>query len=147
MIKTLHYSVTINASKEKVWNTMIDSKKYNQWAKAFSADSQFDGQWKQGAHINFIDPAMGGTKALLEEIKPHDRIHARHIAMINKDGSEDRESEVAKKWIGTTETYTFQENNGLTELFIETRTDEAYEKMFSNSWPKALELLKALCEE
>jgi hypothetical protein len=39
VVKTLNYSVGIKASKERVWNTMLDSKEYKEWAKAISSDS------------------------------------------------------------------------------------------------------------
>lgn len=146
-VKTLNYSVRINAPKEKVWNTMLEPVAYKKWASAFSADSQFEGEWKQGTHMRFIDPNLGGTKAFLEEVKPFDRIHAKHVAIIAKDGSEDTQSAIAKTWIGITESYTLRENRGITELLIEINTHEDYEKMFDDGWPKAMGLLKTLCED
>jgi uncharacterized protein YndB with AHSA1/START domain len=145
-MKTLQYSITIRASQEKVWNIMLDAEQYKEWAKAFSPDSQFEGEWQQGTYMTFIDPTMGGTKALLEEVTPFDRIHAKHVAIIRKDGSEDTESDVAKNWMGITETYILNEENGITELSLEITTHEDYENMFNDGWPHALELLKGLCE-
>ena len=145
-MKKLSYSIGIRASKELVWQTMLDSKKYKKWAKAFSLDSQFDGEWKQNTYIKFIDPNMGGTKALIEEIAPFNRIQVKHVAVIGKDGREETESDVANNWMGITETYSLRENYGLTELSIEINTHEDYEKMFNDAWPNALELLKDMCE-
>jgi hypothetical protein len=59
---------------------------------------------------------------------------------------EDRDSEVAKGWIGTTESYNFTEQNGVTTLTIELTINPEWEKMFSDSWPKALAKLKEVCE-
>jgi uncharacterized protein YndB with AHSA1/START domain len=145
-MQKLHYKIRIAASKEKVWNTMLDSESYKEWEKAFSSESQFFGEWKQGAHIRFIDPNMGGTKAILEEVKPYDRIHAKHIAIINKNGSEDTESDGAKNWIGMTETYVLTEFNGATELSVDILSHEDYVKMFNDCWSDALNFLKGLCE-
>ena len=33
----LNFSIIINASKEKVWNTMLEDKTYRQWTEAFAA--------------------------------------------------------------------------------------------------------------
>ena len=66
-MKTLNYSIRISAPKERVWNDMLDPERYRRWAKAFSQNSQFDGEWREGAYIKFIDPDMGGTKAILEQ--------------------------------------------------------------------------------
>jgi hypothetical protein len=145
-MKTLHYRTTISAGKQRVWQTMLDPVQYRKWAAAFSSDSQFEGEWREGSHMNFFDPAMGGTRALLEEVKPYDLIRARHIALLEKDGTEDTESETAKKWIGAVEIYSFKEENGVTELSIEMKTPEDFVEMFNEGWPKAFQVLKDLCE-
>ncbi len=145
-MKTLNYSTQISVPKEKVWKTMLDPKKYKEWAKAFSPNSQYIGEWKKGEYIKFIDPDLGGTKAILEELKPFDYILAKHVAIIRKDGAEDTESDVAKSWIGVTEEYRFDEHNGITEISIEIKTHVAYVSMFNDSWPKGLKALKDLCE-
>ena len=145
-MKQLTYSVSIKASPERVWNALTDPVKYRKWAKAFSPNSQFIGQWEQGQHIKFIDPDMGGTKALIEEFIPLERIHVRHVGMINQDGSEDAQSDMAQNWINSTETYTLTYNEGITTLDIETRTHLDFVNMFEDAWPKAIKLMKSQCE-
>ncbi|MBL1214782.1 MAG: SRPBCC domain-containing protein [Ignavibacteriae bacterium] len=145
-MQTLHYSVKINASIQNVWNTMLEKDSYKKWASAFSAESQYEGEWKQGNYINFFDPNMGGTKAVLEIVDSPNKILAKHVAILSKDGVEDTESEIAKKWIGAEEKYTFSETDGVTELNIEIKTHEDFAQMFDEGWDKALVLLKDLCE-
>lgn len=145
-MKTLFYSIKINAPKEKVWNTMLEKESYKKWAKAFSPESQYDGEWKQGNHMNFFDPNMGGTKALLKIVDSSNKILAKHVALLSKDGVEESESEIAKKWLGAEEEYTFTEKDGSTELEIEIKTHEDFVQMFDDGWDKALKLLKDLCE-
>ena len=145
-MEQLHYKITINAPKQIVWNTMLDPESYKQWVKTFSPNSQYEGQWLQDSTIKFIDPNMGGTKALLEIVKPFEHIHARHVAILNKDGTEDTESEIANKWIGVTETYQLKDVNDGTELSIYIFTHEEFIEMFNDGWPTALEVLKGLCE-
>jgi hypothetical protein len=125
---------------------MLEPKKYEQWVKAFSENSQFKGSWEEGAIVYFIDPGMGGTKAILEKFDPYNCILAKHIAMVAKDGSEDTESETAKQWIGTIEKYIFTEESGKTILTVEMTTDVAFKGMFETCWPKALENIKLLVE-
>jgi hypothetical protein len=43
-MKNLNYSVSIKASKEKVWNDMLYPVTYKKWAQAFSSDSQYAGE-------------------------------------------------------------------------------------------------------
>lgn len=145
-MKTLKYQIEINASQKDVWNTMLDAGAYQKWVKAFSSNAVYEGQWKQGTHINFVDPACGGTKAFLDEVRPFERIHAKHIAVISEEGQEDTSSEVAQTWIGTTETYEFQELNNATQLTVTMHTHENFEKMFNEAWPQALKILKGLAE-
>lgn len=146
-MKNLFYSTRIKASIEKVWDTMLDFESYKKWAKAFSSESQYDGEWIQGTYIKFIDPNMGGTKAFIEEMKPLNRIHVKHVAIINKDCSEDTESDIAKNWLGITETYRLKETSGVCQLDIEIHTHEDYVGMFNDGWPNAIRLLKDICEK
>jgi len=145
-MEALNYSIRIAAPREQVWADMLDVEKYRQWTKAFSENSQYVGAWAAGSHIRFVDPALGGTKALIEEFTPPSRVHAVHVATIAKDGTEDTSSEAAKKWIGVTETYTLSDADGATDLRVDIETHPDYAKMFNDCWPRALELLKALCE-
>ena len=145
-MKRLSYSVGINASRERVWDNMLDQEKYQEWASAFSENSRYEGDWKQGEYITFLDPNLGGTKARIEELVRPEWIHATHVSVISKDGVEDTQSEAAKKWIGATETYELSEVGDKTDLKVSVSTHEDYEKMFNDCWPNALELLKAICE-
>jgi uncharacterized protein YndB with AHSA1/START domain len=146
-MKKLEFKININASPKKVWETMLDAETYKEWAKAAWPGSYYEGKWNEGENLKFLSPGQGGTLATLVKHKPYDFTLAKHIAVIGKDGSEDRESEVAKGWVGTTESYTFTENKGTTELKVEINTSPAWAEMFNNDWPIALESLKALCEK
>src|SRR3712207_8485703 len=46
-----------------------------------------------------------------------------------------RSSDVAKGWIGTTESYTFTERNGKTTLTVEINTNPEWASMFNDGWP------------
>jgi uncharacterized protein YndB with AHSA1/START domain len=63
------------------------------------------------------------------------------------DDMEDTEGEMARKWIGSIEVYELREVDAGTELHVRVTTDEQFEEMFETSWPKALELLKGICEQ
>ena len=84
--------------------------------------------------------------ATIIELRPYEYILAKHIAVIDAGGKEDRNSDLAKGWIGTTESYTFTEKNGKTELKIEINTYPDWEKMFKDGWPNALKKLKEISE-
>lgn len=146
-MKTFEYQIHIQASAKKVWDTMLSQDTYQQWAKAFSPNSEFRGEWRQDTLIDFIDVDKGGgTRALLTEVKPAKKIVAKHIGMLDAQGHEDNGSQAAEPWIGTLETYIFTEKDGATELTVTMETDPAFADMCENSWPAALKLLKELCE-
>lgn len=143
-MKTLKYEVDLNASKELVWKTMLKPESYKKWIKGFSPNSQYSGEWKQGATIRFFDPDMGGTEAVLDIVDPYNRIPVRHTGLLSKELVVDNSNEFADKWIGTTEEYLYDESEGETKLTIIMEVDEAFEQMLSNGWRKLLDLLREL---
>lgn len=143
----LHYEILINAPKQRVWETMIDSATYNDWAKAFSDGSSFEGEWGEGNTMLFFDAKQGGTKAVLKTFKPYDHMLAEHVAMVDPNKAP-LDNEAVQNWLGTTEEYVFEETeNGGTKLMINMKTHEQFKEMFDGTWPKALELLKEICEK
>lgn len=145
-MKKLESKIDIAASPKKVWDTMLKPETYKEWVNAAWPGSYYEGNWKQGENIRFLSPGQGGTLATLVECRPYEYIRAKHVAVINADGTEDRDSESAKSWIGTTESYTFSETNGKTELRTEMNIEPEWEKMLGDGWPKALAKLKEVCE-
>ena len=145
-METLNYEIQVNAPKTSVWNTLIDAEKYSQWVKAFSPKSYADGEWKQGTYIKFLDPDMGGTKALIEALGTNAHILVRHVSLISKEGEESAEGEIASKWVGTTEEYRLTEDDNMTSLSIEINTHSQFVPMFNSCWPEALKLIKVISE-
>lgn len=146
-MKHLKYSTQIAAAPQQVWSTMLDPETYKEWTRVSWPDSHFDGQWKQGEKIRFISSDGSGTLASIVELRPYEYISARHEAILQKGGTEDRDSEAAKGWTGIMENYTFTHRNGGTELTVDIETNPAWEEMFNDGWPKALEALKNITEK
>ena len=145
-MKKVEFKIDISAGRQKVWDIMFNPKTYKEWVNVSWPGSYYEGTWKQGENVRFISPGQGGTMATLVEHRPYEFILAKHIAVLNSDSTEDRDSEIAKGWIGTTEAYTFTENNRETNLKVEVNTNPEWEKMFTDGWPKALAKLKEICE-
>ncbi len=142
----LFFKTNIAAAKQKVWETMLHPVTYKEWVDAAWPGSFFEGEWKESGHLRFISEDGSGTLATLAEHKPYDYSFAKHIAVLNPGGIEDRESDVAKRWIGTAERYTFTGKNGKTELQVELTINPEWAQMFNDGWPKALAKLKEICE-
>lgn len=142
----LKYEIVISASAKQVWETMLQQETYRQWVAKSWPNSFYDGTWATGEKIKFIGPDGSGTLAELVDVKPYERIFARHIAILGPGSVEDRTSEIAKGWIGTTEEYIFTERQGTTMLTVLMETTTEWSKMFDEGWPAALEELKMITE-
>jgi uncharacterized protein YndB with AHSA1/START domain len=144
-MKRLAFSCFIQAPPSKVWAIMLDPESYKEWTSAFCEGSYYEGSWEQGGRIRFLGPGENGIASVIAENRPHEFISIRHLAAVEK-GVEIADSETVKSWSGALENYTFIFAGGGTELNIELDVDPAWEQMMTDSWPKALARLKALCE-
>ncbi len=151
-MQKLHFSIQIQAPKEKVWDTMLQDSTYREWTKPFNAGSYYKGSWDQGAEIRFVGTDEGGNEyggmfAKIKENRLHEFISIEHLGLIGLDGSVDTTSDEVKKWTPAFENYTFKEVDGGTEVSVDVDTNDEYKEMFEGMWPKALQVLKELCEK
>jgi hypothetical protein len=147
----MHFSIIINASKEKVWDTMLGEGTYRKWTEGFMPGSHYVGDWSQGSKMLFLAPGENGESGMVSRIKenrPHEYISIEHIGVV-QDGKEDISSEAAKLWAGGYEDYRFREVEGGTEVLVDMFGKEAMDEfrdMFESTWPKALQKLKEIAE-
>lgn len=148
--ETLHFEVVINASPEKVYSHMLSEKHYGEWTSVFNTTSHFVGSWEKGSEIRFIgtdeDGKTGGMISKIEENIPNRFVSILHIGIIH-DGKEITESAEIEEWAGAHENYTFEKQNGQTLLKIDLDSNQKFKDYFTETFPKALERLKAICEE
>lgn len=145
-MKDLSYTITINAPREKVWDTMLDDATYREWTTAFMPGSNFEGDWSAGSTMRFLskDAESGKTSGMIAQVKenrPHEFISLEYSAIMNED--------VEQPLPGNGfENYTFTDAGDGTEVSIDMlNVPDEYVSMFDESWPKALESLKALAEK
>jgi len=146
MKKEIKFEDNIAASAKHIWETMLAPDTYKEWSGAAWPGSSYEGEWKEGAEIRFVSPEGEGTLVKILAYEPYHYISAEHIAVLLKGGAQDRESEMAKDWVGSTESYTFTENNGTTLFSVQMRVSDGWADMFNTDWPKALAKLKEICE-
>lgn len=144
-MKQLNFSIQISAPKEKVWSTLLDDKTYRQWTSVFHEGSYAMGDWSEGSKILFLGPEGSGMTSRIFKHVPNEFLSIQHLGTVS-NGIEDFDSEGAKKWSGSLENYSVNERNGTTELLIDMDATEEYEAYFRETWPKALEKVKALSE-
>ncbi|GAA5645936.1 SRPBCC family protein [Vibrio proteolyticus] len=144
---TLTYQIDIDAEPARIWQVLTELELYRKWATAFSPQSQFHGEWREGEHIAFFDPGLGGTRAVIDKIDVDRAIQIHHIAVFNPEHIIDIDSDSARKWIGSSESYEIirQGDRAVLEVTIVTHPD--FITMFNDGWEKALPKIKALSEE
>lgn len=148
-MKKLHFEITIQATPEVVWKTLIDDKKYREWTRAFGEGSHFEGGWEKGDSIRFIGENEKGEKegmvSEIAESRKYSFISIRHLGYIHGD-VQDTTSETVRKWAPAYENYSFTRIGDSTKFEVDLDTEDDFVEMFSQMWPKALQLLKSVTE-
>jgi Activator of Hsp90 ATPase homolog 1-like protein len=140
------FKIKINAPKEKVWKVLWDDASYRTWTSVFAEGSYVvtDG-WKEGSKVLFLDGKGAGMVSKVAKNKPNEFMSFKHLGEV-KDGVEDTSSERVKEWAGASENYTLKESNGGTELVVDMDMTEEFKDYLTQTWPKAMEQIKALAE-
>lgn len=148
--ETLHFELRINASPEKVYSIMLGEKHYGDWTSVFNPTSHFEGSWEKGSEIRFIgtdkDGKTGGMISKIEENIPNRFVSILHTGIIH-DGKEITEGAEIEEWSGAHENYTFEEQNRQTLLKVNLDSNQQFKDYFMETFPKALERLKTICEQ
>lgn len=145
MKTTLTFSISIPAPRRLVWDTMIGAETYKAWTAAFCEGSCYAGSWDEGSKIQFLGPSGDGMTAVIAANRPHEFISIRHLGEVSQ-GVEDTTSDKVKAWAPAYENYTFADAVGGTVLTVSLDTVPEYEQFMRDTFPKALDLLKGLCE-
>lgn len=144
-MKTLTFEVTIQAPRSLVWDTMLSPEGYAKWTAAFSEGSHYIGSWDQGAKIKFLGQSGEGMTSEIAVNKPREFVSIRHLGML-ENGVEDTTSEKVRAWAPAYENYKFSDATDGCHVVVTLDTAADWEQYMLDTYPKALALLKALCE-
>lgn len=145
-MEKMNFSIIINASKEKVWQTLWNDNNYRKWTSVFAEGSHvITDNWKEGSKVLFMDPKGNGMVSSVAANRPNEFMSFKHLGEV-KDGAEDTTSDKVKGWAGALENYTLKESNGKTELLVEMDMNDDFKDYFVNTFPKALDKVKQLSE-
>lgn len=144
-MNTLHFDVDIAAPRERVWRTTLYTPNYERWTAAFCEGSRYEGSWEAGTSIRFLGPNGDGMLSEIAEHRPAEFVSIRHLGMIN-NGVEDTTSEAVRAWTPCFENYTFTDEAGGTHMRVDIDVVDSYKDWMNQTWPKALQALKQLCE-
>lgn len=141
-MKRLEFSVEIKASKEKVWDILWNDESYRVWTASFIPGSYYEGEIIQGNNIRFLSPGQHGLFAVVEKVIPFQSMHFMHFGLVLDGVSQDKTFQD-----DSIEYYDLLEIESGTKLTVKINTEDEYITYFSNSFPKALNVVKQLAEE
>lgn len=83
--------------------------------------------------------------AEIAESRMNEFISIRHLGFISK-GTEDTTSDAVRSWAPAYENYTLTHVPEGTRMVVDQDVPAEWEEHLNQAWPRALSLLKALCE-
>lgn len=146
MKQRLHFTVCIDAPRQRVWDTLFDPQSYSEWTAPFCEGSSYEGSWESGTKMRFLTPSGDGMVAEIAERRPGEFLSVRHLGEI-RQGVEDTHSPQVRGWAPAYENFSLSERaSGGTELRVDLDTTPAYAQFMQDTYPRALQRLQALCE-
>ena len=142
-MKEMRFSIEINATKERVWDTLWQDETFREWASIIDPETYMVGDLKEGYEVQFISSSSGyGVTSLVEKLVAGEFLLLKHRADTQENGKLERE----KEWTGGEESYSLAEKDGTTTLTVAFDVPPELEEEFKVNYPKALEQAKALAE-
>lgn len=151
-MKKLQFKISINAPKVKVYDSMLGistKSDYEEWTSLFNPTSAYEGSWDKGSKILFTGVDSKGQKGgMVSKIAaniPNQFVSIQHYGILKED-QEVTEGPEVEKWANGFENYTFEENNGVTNVTVDLDAAEDLLDYMNQTYPKALDKLKEICE-
>ena len=152
-MKKLQFQVSINAPVTKIFDFMLginNKSTYEQWTSLFNPTSTYEGSWDKGNKMLFIGVdekgEKGGMVSRIVENNPNRFVSIQHYGLVKAD-MEITEGPEVEKWANGFENYAFEENNGITKVTVELDTTDDFIDYMEQTYPKALDKLKEICEK
>ena len=138
-------SILIDASKEKIWEVLLDDQYFRQWSCAFAPGSYADTDWSLNSIAEIKSPSEDGLFGKIILHRPQEAITIKYEG-VKINGDKDTTGQEAKNWIGCLETYHISEEGNSCLLSISQDTPKKYVHAFWSNWDEALERIKNLAE-
>ncbi len=149
-MKTLKFEIKVHASVDKVYKTLIDQEGYAQWTKAFNVKSRYEGNWSKGSEMLFIGEnpktnEVGGMVSRIADLIQNEFISIQHLGLY-KNGEKLMSGPEVDTWVGSFENFSFSRIDNGTKLTVDIDSVVEFQSYFEDTFPKALILLKDICE-
>lgn len=151
-MEKMQFRKDIHAPAAKVYSTMIGKETFKQWTAVFNPSSDFEGgvegDWEKGSKILFTGTNSEGKRegmvGYIRENIPDRYVSIEYAGILDGD-QELTEGPVAEEWQGF-ENYTFEGGDGKTTLTVDIDVNDQMVDYFRETYPKALDKLKEICE-
>lgn len=137
----LEFKISINATRERIWNTLYSDAGYCEWTSVFSKGSHALTDWKKGSKALFLDEDNNGLLATIADVRPHEFMSIRHHGDVQKGVEIPNHT-----WSGY-ENHTLKKTtDGKTELTVGLDVPENFMDEMIRLWPVAMGKIKAIAE-
>lgn len=143
-MKKQTYEITINNTKQRVWDVLWADDTYRKWTSAFSPESSAQSDWNEGSRIVFGDGSGNGMYSVIEKLDAPNTMIFRHLGEIC-DGVE-KPFAPDTGFANSLEEYHLTDENGGTKVTVLMDMSESYQEFFDGAFPEALGILKELSE-
>lgn len=148
MICTKTYSIEIDAPREVIWKLLVGRDSFGKWCEPFSPRPLFyEGEWALGQEIKYLTTTKEGlrvgTIGTIDEYVPNSHSRCTFSGVV-ENGQETRGGD--SEWIGTREQYDLTGDSAPYTLTVVGDFTDDMVDFFDDTWPKALQALKALAE-
>lgn len=140
-MKFLEFEIQINATPEKVWETLLTQDSYKKWASAMNEGTYFEGNWEVGSIMKFLDPQNNGMYNLVTENIRFKVLGMKHLGWILK-------GELSpQNWEDSTLNYILEPSENGTLLKGTVNSLDEFVEFFNSKYPQNFEHIKRLAEE
>ena len=140
-MKFLEFEIQINATPEKVWETLFTQDSYKKWASAMNEGTYFEGNWEVGSIMKFLDPQNNGMYNLVTENIRFKVLGMKHLGWILKGEL------CPQNWEDSTLNYILEPSENGTLLKGTVNSLDEFVEFFNSKYPQNFEHIKRLAEE
>ncbi|MFC5381351.1 SRPBCC family protein [Aquipuribacter nitratireducens] len=143
--RTIEQEIDVAATPEQAWDVLTGDLTYRKWTAEFAEGSYARTDWREGSTVRFLGPDGTGLVGRVVTSRRPELLDVEYTGVVG-GGVDDVESEQARLWAGTHETYRLTDVSGATHVAISAPMEDAYYDDMVQAWVRALATVKELAE-